>query len=36
MEHLGKFIDQLLEKNMVHLGKNIDQYIRKNMHGTPM
>ena len=29
MEHLGKFIDQLLEKNMEHLVKYMDQYIRK-------
>ena len=35
MEHLGKFIGQLLEKNMEHLGKYIDQYIREE-HGTPM
>ena len=34
MEHLCKFIDQLLEKNMEHLGKYIDQYIREE-HGTP-
>ena len=34
MEHLGKFIGQLLEKNMEHLGKYIDQYIREE-HGTP-